>query len=65
MSKHTDQTLDRIERDVERDFIMNAKQAKEYGIIDEIIDRHATRGCYSLTRPLTASNGFRGKGVAA
>ena len=38
MSKHTGQPLERIERDVERDFIMNAPQAKEYGIIDEIID---------------------------
>jgi ATP-dependent Clp protease, protease subunit len=36
MSKHTGQSLERIERDVERDFIMNANQAKEYGIIDEI-----------------------------
>ena len=42
MSKHTGQSLDRIERDVERDFIMNAPQAKEYGIIDEIIDRPRT-----------------------
>lgn len=42
MAKHTGQTLDRIERDVERDFIMNAEQAKEYGIIDEIIDRPRT-----------------------
>jgi ATP-dependent Clp protease protease subunit len=39
MAKHTGQNLDKIERDVERDFIMNAPQAKEYGIIDEIIDR--------------------------
>jgi ATP-dependent Clp protease protease subunit len=39
MAKHTGQPLDRIERDVERDFIMNAQQAKEYGIVDEIIDR--------------------------
>jgi ATP-dependent Clp protease, protease subunit len=39
MAKHTGQGLDKIERDVERDFIMNAPQAKEYGIIDEIIDR--------------------------
>jgi ATP-dependent Clp protease protease subunit len=42
MSKHTAQSLDRIERDVERDFIMNAQQSKEYGIIDEIIDRPRT-----------------------
>jgi ATP-dependent Clp protease protease subunit len=37
MAKHTGQPLDRIERDVERDFIMNSQQAKEYGIIDDII----------------------------
>jgi len=42
MSKHTGQSLERIERDVERDFIMNSRQAKEYGIIDEIIDRPRT-----------------------
>ena len=42
MSRHTGQSLERIERDVERDFIMNAPQAKEYGIIDEIIDRPRT-----------------------
>jgi ATP-dependent Clp protease protease subunit len=42
MSKHTGQSLERIERDVERDFIMNSQQAKEYGIVDEIIDRPRT-----------------------
>jgi len=40
MSKHTGQTLERVERDVERDFIMNAQQSKEYGIIDDIIYKH-------------------------
>jgi ATP-dependent Clp protease protease subunit len=39
MSKSTGQPLAQIERDVERDFIMTAPQAKEYGIIDDIIDR--------------------------
>jgi ATP-dependent Clp protease protease subunit len=42
MAKHTGQSLDQIEHDVERDFIMNAQQAKEYGIVDEIIDRPRT-----------------------
>ena len=42
MSANTGQPLDRIERDVERDFIMNSAQAKEYGIIDDIIDRPRT-----------------------
>jgi ATP-dependent Clp protease protease subunit len=38
--KHTSQTAEKIERDVERDFIMTAEQAKAYGIIDEIILKH-------------------------
>ena len=37
LARHTAQPLERIERDVERDFIMNAQQAREYGLIDEII----------------------------
>ena len=39
-AKHTGQKLEKVERDVERDFIMNATQAKEYGIIDDIIYKH-------------------------
>ncbi len=34
---HTGQSLERIEQDVSRDFIMNAEEAKAYGIVDEII----------------------------
>ena len=40
LAKHTGQKEERIEKDVERDFIMGAEQAKEYGIIDEIIEKH-------------------------
>ena len=40
LAKHTGQDLKRIEKDVERDFIMNAEQAKEYGLVDEIISKH-------------------------
>jgi ATP-dependent Clp protease, protease subunit len=40
LSKHTSQKLEKVEKDVERDFIMNAQQAKEYGIIDDIIYKH-------------------------
>jgi ATP-dependent Clp protease protease subunit len=40
MSKHTNQPIEKIERDVERDFWMTAPQAREYGIIDEIIEKH-------------------------
>lgn len=37
LSKHSGQDYERIERDVERDRIMSAVQAKEYGLIDEVI----------------------------
>src|SRR5258706_14742302 len=40
MAKHTGQKLDKVEKDVERDFIMNAQQSKEYGIVDDIIFEH-------------------------
>jgi ATP-dependent Clp protease protease subunit len=40
IAKHTGQKLEKVERDVERDFIMNAQQSKEYGIVDDIIHKH-------------------------
>ena len=40
MAKHTKQPIEKIERDMERDFWMDAQQAREYGIIDEIIYKH-------------------------
>jgi len=40
MAKHTGQAIEKVEHDMERDFWMGAHQAKEYGIIDEIIFKH-------------------------
>ncbi len=40
LGKHTGQELEKIGADVERDFIMTAEQAKEYGIIDMTIEKH-------------------------
>jgi ATP-dependent Clp protease protease subunit len=37
LKHHTLQPLKRIQEDIERDFIMTPSQAKEYGIIDEVI----------------------------
>jgi ATP-dependent Clp protease protease subunit len=39
LASHTGQPLERIEKDVERDYIMTADQSKEYGIIDEVISK--------------------------
>jgi ATP-dependent Clp protease protease subunit len=35
--KHTGQSLDRIEKDTDRDYFMGAIEAKQYGIIDEVV----------------------------
>lgn len=40
MSKHTGQTEERISQDIEKDFFMSADDAKDYGIIDEVITRN-------------------------
>ena len=37
LSKHTGQAAEMINKDVDRDFILDAEQAKAYGLIDEII----------------------------
>ncbi len=38
MSKHTGQTLDKMGLDTERDYFMSGQEAKDYGIVDEVID---------------------------
>ena len=39
LAKHTGQSLERLEKDVDRDYIMTAIQAKDYGIVDQVITR--------------------------
>jgi ATP-dependent Clp protease protease subunit len=48
LAYHTKQPLEKIEKDSERDFFMNGQQAKEYGLIDEVI--------YKKTPPLSLKN---------
>ncbi len=38
LAHHTGQSIERINKDTDRDFIMNADEAKAYGIIDEVIE---------------------------
>jgi ATP-dependent Clp protease, protease subunit len=39
LAEHTAQPLERIEKDVERDYIMTAEQARNYGIVDAVISK--------------------------
>jgi ATP-dependent Clp protease, protease subunit len=40
IAKHTGQTLEKIKSDTERDFFMSSEDAREYGIIDRVIESH-------------------------
>ncbi len=37
LARHTGQSIEKIETDTDRDFFMSAEQAKEYGIVDEVV----------------------------
>ncbi len=43
MVKHTSQPLERIEADTDRDFYMSGLQAREYGIVDEVVVQRPVR----------------------
>ena len=39
LAQHTGQSVDKIAKDTDRDFYMNAAEAKEYGVVDDILTR--------------------------
>jgi ATP-dependent Clp protease protease subunit len=53
LAHHTGQSVEKIGKDTDRDFVMTAAEAKDYGIIDEVID---TRGEVDNSGPITAVN---------
>jgi ATP-dependent Clp protease protease subunit len=40
LAKHTKQDLDKVAKDTERDYFMSAEEAKDYNLIDRVIDKH-------------------------
>ena len=51
MALHTGQPVERIAADTDRDFVMTAAEAKEYGLIDEVI---STRNSVDRSAPIAA-----------
>lgn len=51
LAEHTGQPVEKIHRDTDRDYVMSAEEAREYGIIDEVIDR---RSAADNSGPITA-----------
>lgn len=40
LAKHTGQKIERVRKDTDRDFFMSSEQAKEYGLIDEVVSKN-------------------------
>ena len=40
IAKHTGQPLEKVSSDTERDFFMSSEEARDYGIIDRVIESH-------------------------
>ncbi|MCL4165169.1 UNVERIFIED_CONTAM: hypothetical protein GTU68_049210, partial [Idotea baltica] len=51
LARHTGQPIEKIAKDTDRDFVMTAQEAKEYGIIDEVI---AERDAVDTSGPIRA-----------
>src|SRR5262249_11623126 len=58
LSEQTGQPLDKIERDVDRDYIMDSQQAVEYGIIDRVISRRELPGLSPVHNGLNGYGGY-------
>jgi ATP-dependent Clp protease protease subunit len=50
MAKHTNQDLERIKRDTDRDFFMSGEQAKDYGIVDDVITMRGPRKLFETPK---------------
>ena len=50
LAEHTGQSIERIQEDTERDFFMSAEEAKDYGLVDQVIDRRP-----SATHPVAVN----------
>ena len=41
ISQHSKQPIDRVERDTDRDFWMSPEEARDYGLVDEVIQKRS------------------------
>ncbi len=53
LARHTGQAVEKIHRDTDRDFVMDAEEARAYGIIDEVI---SSRQAADMTGPITRAS---------
>jgi ATP-dependent Clp protease protease subunit len=60
LATHTGQPIERIARDTDRDFILDAEQALEYGLVDEILSSHQVVPALSSVAGAASDQGDRG-----
>ena len=60
MAKHTGCDPEKISKDMDRDYYMTADEAKEYGIIDTVIERLLDRALAETDDPRYKETGWRG-----
>jgi ATP-dependent Clp protease protease subunit len=53
LARHTGQSEEKIHTDTDRDFVMSAEEARDYGIIDDVI---TSRQAADLTGPITRAS---------
>ena len=51
LANDTGQSAERLQKDTDRDFIMDAEEAKEYGIISEVITNREVAGIAATIGP--------------
>src|SRR5688500_5727638 len=62
IANHSGQTFEQVEKDVERDRILSPQQAKDYGLIDEVIEHREKKSavsCRLSVKNKMASHGYR------
>lgn len=65
LAKHTNQPFSKVENDTDRNFYMDAAEAKKYGIVDEIIQRRGlTSGEGEAREPANGRNGRKKQDLA-
>jgi ATP-dependent Clp protease protease subunit len=60
LAQHTGQAFEKVKRDTERDYYMTAQEAKEYGIVDEVLE--PTKVLAGVTHAMETSENGHEKG---
>jgi ATP-dependent Clp protease protease subunit len=57
LAHHTDQSFEQIEDDADRNYWMSAEEAKDYGLVDNILNPETLEGLYGVRTNGAATNG--------